>query len=100
MLFVAVHSQKLRVQLTSSHLSVDDEDQSSGSFEDHLAVKRGVKEVHLARKVPDLEVDEGGAGDVVLVDFVGALEKERLIWGHLMENHLLRQTNVEVYTFC
>lgn len=100
MLFVSAHPHKLHFQLTSSHLSVDDKDQSSGSFEDHLAVKRGVKEVHLTRKVPDLEVDKGGAGDVVLVDFVGALEKERLIWGHLMENHLLRQTNVEVDTFC
>lgn len=63
----------------SSNLSVNDKDQSSGSLEDHLAVKRGVEEVHLARKVPDLEVDKGGAGDVVLVDFVGALEEQRLI---------------------
>lgn len=99
MLFVSVRPHKLRFQPTPSHLSVDDEDQGSGSFEDHLAVKRGVKEVHLARKVPDLEVDKGGAGDVVLVDFVGALEKERLVWGHLMENHLLRQTSAEVYAF-
>lgn len=63
----------------SPHLSIDDKNQSAGPAEDHLAVKRGVKEVHLARKVPDLKVDEGGAGDVVLVDFVGALEKQRFI---------------------
>lgn len=74
----------------SSNLSVNDKDQSSGSLEDHLAVKRGVEEVHLARKVPDLEVDKGGAGDVVLVDFVGALEEQRLIGWHLVEYNLFR----------
>jgi len=74
----------------SSYLSVDDKDQSAGPVEDHLAVEGGVEEVHLAGKVPDLEVDEGGAGDVVLVDFVGALEKQRFIGGHLVENHLVR----------
>lgn len=70
---------KLQFKLMSSNLSVNDKDQSSSSLEDHLAVKRGVEEVHLAGKVPDLEVDKGGAGDVVLVDFVGALEEQRLI---------------------
>lgn len=59
----------------SPNLSVNDKNQSTGSPEDHLTVKRGVEEVHLAREVPDLEVDKGAAGDVVLVDFVGALQE-------------------------
>lgn len=61
------------------YLSINDEDQGAGSLEDHLAVECGIEEVHLARKVPDLEVDEGAAGDVVLVDFIGALEEESLV---------------------
>lgn len=78
------------MQLSSSYLSVNDEDQGTGSLEDHLTVERGVKEVHLTRKVPDLEVDKGGAGDVVLVDFVGALKEQGLIGRHLMEYNLFR----------
>lgn len=62
-----------------SYLCINDKDQGAGSLEDHLAVKCGVEEIHLARKVPDLEVDEGAAGDVVLVDFVGALKKQSFI---------------------
>lgn len=73
-----------------SHLSINDKYQSARSLEDHLTVKRGVQEVHLARKVPDLEVDKGAAGDVVLVDFVGALQEQRLVGGHLVENNLGR----------
>ena len=72
----------------SSHLSVNDKYQGAGSLEDHLAVKRGVEEVHLAGEVPDLEVDEGAAGDVVLVDFVGALEEKRLVGRHLVKYNL------------
>lgn len=75
----------------SSHLSVNDKYQSAGSLEDHLAVKRGVEEVHLAGEVPDLEVDEGAAGDVVLVDFVGALEEKRLVGRHLVKYNLHRE---------
>lgn len=63
----------------NKYLSVDDKDQGAGSLEDHLTVECGVEEIHLARKVPDLEVDEGAAGDVVLVDFVGALKEQSLI---------------------
>lgn len=70
------------------HLSVNDEDQGTRSFEDHLAVEGGVEEVHLTGKVPDLEVDEGAAGNVVLVDFVGALQEQSLVGGHLVENDL------------
>lgn len=55
------------------HLSIDDKYQSPGSSEDHCVVEGGVKEVHLTWEVPDLEVDKGAAGDVVLVDLVGAL---------------------------
>lgn len=71
-----------------AHLSIDDKDQRSRSLEDHLAVKRGVEEVHLAGEVPDLEVDKGAAGDVVLVDFVGAFEEQGLVGRHLVEHNL------------
>lgn len=71
-----------------SYLSVDDEDQGARSFEDHLTVEGGIEEVHLAGKVPDLEVDEGAAGNVVLVDFVGALQEQSLVGRHLVENDL------------
>lgn len=79
--------------LMSPYLSVNDKDQGSSSLEDHLTVKRGVKEVHLARKVPDLEVDKGRAGDVILVDFAGALQEQRLIGRHLMEYNLFIGTS-------
>ncbi|KAF3839398.1 hypothetical protein F7725_018115 [Dissostichus mawsoni] len=51
--------------------TIDDKYQSPRSSEDHLVVEGGVEEVHLTREVPNLEVDEGAAGDVVLVDLVG-----------------------------
>ena len=75
-----------------THLGVDDEDEGAGSREDHVVVERGVKEVHLTGEVPDLEVDEGAPGEVVLVDLVGALEEERLVGRHLVENHLSKRT--------
>lgn len=79
-----------RVELTTSvfHLSIDDEYQGPGSSEDHLIVKGGVKEVDLAGEVPDLEVDERAAGDVVFVDLVGTLQEQGLIGRHFVENHL------------
>lgn len=46
---------------------------------DHLAVEGRVEEVHLSGEIPDLELDERGAGYVVFVDFVGAFEKQSLI---------------------
>lgn len=64
----------------SSDLCINDEDQSPCAPEDHLIVKGGVKEVHLTRKVPDLEVNKRAAGDVILVNLVGALQEQRLIW--------------------
>lgn len=71
------------------HLCIDDKYQGPGSSENHLVVKGGIKEVDLSRKVPDLKVDEGAAGDVIFVDLVGALQKEGLIGGHLMKDHLI-----------
>lgn len=71
-----------------AHLSIDDKDQRSSSLEDHLTVKRGVKEVHLTGEVPDLEVHKGATGDVVLVDFIGAFQEQGLIRRHLVENNL------------
>ena len=71
-----------------AHLGIDDEDEGSGAREDHLVVKRGVKEVHLSGEVPDLEVDEGASREVVLVDLVGALQEERLVGRHLVEDDL------------
>lgn len=59
----------------TTDLGVNDKNQSSSSAEDHLAVERRVEEVHLAREVPDLEVDKGAAGDIVLVNLVGALQE-------------------------
>lgn len=70
-------------------LWVDDKDQRSGASEDHFVVEGGVEEVYLTREVPDLEADEGAAGDVLPADLVGALQKQGLIGGHFMENHLL-----------
>lgn len=70
------------------HLSINDKYQSPRSSEDHLVVEGGVEEIHLAWKVPDLEVDEGAAGDVVFVDLVGAFQEQGLIGRHFVENHL------------
>lgn len=70
------------------YLSIDDKYQSPRSSEDHLIVKGGVKEVDLAREIPDLEVDKRAAGDVVLVDLVGALQKQGLIGRHFVKHHL------------
>lgn len=72
----------------SPHLSINNKYQCSSSSEDHLIVKGGVEEVHLTRKVPDLEVDKRTARDVILVNLVGALQKQSLIWGHFMKNNL------------
>lgn len=74
--------------MSGLHLSVDDKYQGPSSPEDHLVVKGGIEEVHLAREVPDLEVDERAAGDVVLVDLVGALQEQSLVRRHFVENHL------------
>lgn len=78
------------VKLTVSvlHLSINDKYQGPSSSEDHLVVKSGVEEVDLAWEVPDLEVDERAAGDVILVDLVGALQEQGLIGRHFVENHL------------
>lgn len=72
----------------SLYLSINDKDKSSCAPEDHLVVERGVKEVHLARKVPDLKIDKGATGDVILVDFVGAFQEQGLIRRHLVKHHL------------
>ena len=71
-----------------ANLGIDDEDEGSSAREDHLVVKRGVEEVHLSGEVPDLEVHEGASREVVLVYLVGALQEERLVGRHLVEDHL------------
>ena len=73
------------------HLSIDDEYQSPSSSEDHLIVEGRVEEIDLTWEVPNLEVDKGAAGDVVLVDLVGALQKQGLIGRHFVEHHLKRE---------
>lgn len=70
------------------YLSIDDKYQSPGSSEDHLIVEGGVEEVDLTWEVPNLEVDKRAAGDVVLVDLVGALQEQGLIGRHFVEHHL------------
>lgn len=70
------------------HLSVDDKYQSPRPSEDHLVVEGRVEEVDLTWEVPNLEVDEGAAGDVVLVDLVGALKEQGFIGRHFVEHHL------------
>jgi len=72
------------------HLCIDDKYQGPSSSENHLVVKGRIKKIHLSRKVPDLEVDKGTAGDVIFVYLVGALQKEGLIGGHLMKHHLIK----------
>lgn len=72
------------------YLSINDKYKSSCASEDHFVIESGVKKVHLTRKVPDLKIDEGATGDVILVDFVGALQEQRLIRRHLVKHHLTR----------
>lgn len=81
-------SQRANRPFCFLHLSINDEYQSPGSSEDHRVVEGGVEEVHLTWEVPDLEVDKGAAGDVVLVDLVGALQKQGLVGRHFVENDL------------
>lgn len=78
------------------HLSIDDKYQSPSSSEDHLVVEGGVEEVNLAWEVPNLEVDEWAAGDVVLVDLVGALQEQGLIGRHFVEHHLKNESWVNL----
>ena len=47
-----------------TNLCVYDEYESPTSPEDHLRVKRGIKEVDLSWKVPDLELYKGTVGNV------------------------------------
>lgn len=82
----------MKKSLAAAHLSIDDENKGSCSSENHLVVKRRVKEVHLTRKVPNLEVDKGAAGNVVLVDLVGALQEQGFIGGHFVEHDLKPKT--------
>lgn len=89
MVFVNVKLGSFTVTVsTAPHLSVDDKYESPRSSEDHLIVEGWVEEVHLAGEVPDLEVHERAAGDVVLVDLVGALQEQGFIGGHFVEDHL------------
>lgn len=74
------------------HLSIDDKYQRACAPENHLVIEGGVEKVHLPRKVPYVKVDEGTAGDVVLVDLVGAFQEKRLIGRHLMKHHLRFKT--------
>lgn len=76
----------------SFYLCINDKYQGSGSSEDHLIIKGRVKKVYLTRKVPDLKIDKRAAGDVILVDFICALQKQGLIRGHLMKHNLRRET--------
>lgn len=85
---------------THIYLSINDENQCTGAPENHLVVKSRVEKVHLTRKVPYVKVDEGAARDVVLVDLVGALQKERLIRGHLMKHHLRFETFNQRWRIC
>lgn len=107
-MFRAVYSGRLQLSLTTTgstdvlfsfsvlrcffiavpHLSVDDKYQSPRPSEDHLVVEGWVEEVNLTREVPNLEVDEGAAGDVVLVDLVGTFKEQGLIGRHFVEHHL------------
>lgn len=70
------------------HLCINDKYQSSGSSEYHLIIKGWVEEINLAREVPNLEIDKGAAGDVILVDLVGAFQEQGFIWRHFVEHHL------------
>lgn len=74
------------------YLCINDKYQCAGSSEDHLIIKGRVKKVYLTRKVPDLKVDKRAAGDVILVDFIRALQKQGLIGGHLMKHDLRRES--------
>lgn len=74
--------------ILTPHLSVDDKYQSARPSEDHLVVEGRVKEVNLTWEIPNLEVDEGAAGDVVLVDLVGTLKEQGFVRRHFVEHHL------------
>lgn len=74
------------------YLGINDKYQRAGSSEDHLIIEGGIKKVYLTRKVPDLKVDKRAAGDVILVDFICALQKQGLVGGHLMKHDLRRET--------
>lgn len=74
------------------YLCIDDKYQRASSSEDHLIIKGRVKKVYLTRKVPDLKVDKRAAGEIILVDFICALQKQGLIGGHLMKHDLRRAT--------
>lgn len=76
----------------SVYLSIDDKNQRAGAPENHFVIEGGVEKVHLPWKVPYVKVDKGTAGDVVLVDLVGALQEECLIGRHLMKHHLRFKT--------
>lgn len=86
--FLCLRPCQIKSLFSVPHLSIDDKYQSPSSSEDHLVVEGGVEEVHLTREVPNLEVDKGAAGDVVLVDLVGALQEQGLIGRHFVEHHL------------
>lgn len=70
-------------------LGVYNKYQGSAAAEYHVAVKGWIEEVDLAGKVPDLKLHEARVADVVLDDFVGALEEERLVRRHFVEDHFL-----------
>lgn len=71
------------------HLRVDDENKRPRAAEDHLVVEGRVEEIDLTRKIPDLEADERAVGHVLSADLISALQEQRLVGGHLVEDHFL-----------
>ena len=70
-------------------LRVDHPHERAAAAERDLGLHRRRRGVDVARKVPHLELHEGGVGDVVLHNLVRRLEEERLVRRHLVEDHLL-----------
>jgi hypothetical protein len=70
-------------------LRVDDPHKCTTAPIGAVRLDRGGGGVHVARKIPDLKLEEGRIGNVVLHQLVGGLEEERLMWRHLMEDHFL-----------
>jgi hypothetical protein len=72
-------------------LRVDDPHKRTAAAICAVRLDRGGGGVDVPREVPDLKLEEGRIGNVVLHQLVGGLEEERLVRGHLMEDHLLNR---------
>lgn len=71
------------------YLRINNKYQCSSASENHLIIKRRVKEVNLPRKIPYLKVDKGAVGNILSADLVCALQEESLIRWHFMKDNFL-----------